>query len=122
MHFSDLKVYCISKELEQKVIPIINGISYSWNIPQVSQIRRSSSSVTANIIEGCSHQKYPKNYIRFLTIALGSCDETQHHLFILNQKKCINDNVYEKLVKKYKNLAVRINNFITIIKNNHNLP
>ena len=122
MHFSDLRIYRISKELEQEVISITNDIPYSWNIPQVKQIRRSSSSVTANIVEGCSHQKYPKNYIRFLTIALGSCDETQHHLFILNQKKCINDNVYEELVKKYKNLAVRINNFIKIIKKNNNLP
>lgn len=121
MHFSNLRIYSISVELEQEVILIINGISYSWNTPQVSQIRRSSASVTANIVEGCSYQKYPKNYIRFLTIALGSCDETQHHLFILLQKKCINESVYKELTRKYKNLAVRINNFITVIKNNHNL-
>ena len=42
-----------------------------------SQLRRSSKSICANIAEGMGRQMSPKDVIRFLRTALGSCDETR---------------------------------------------
>ncbi|MCP4179646.1 MAG: four helix bundle protein [bacterium] len=41
-----------------------------------SQIRRSSKSISANIVKGYGRRRYHAEYIRFLIFALSSCDET----------------------------------------------
>jgi len=41
-----------------------------------SQIRRSIKSVKSNIVEGYGRRRYKQEYIRFLTFAQASCDET----------------------------------------------
>ncbi len=41
------------------------------------QLRRSSKSICANIGEGMSKQASAKDVIRFLRMALGSCEETR---------------------------------------------
>src|SRR2546421_2194636 len=42
-----------------------------------SQLRRSSKSICANLGEGMSKQASSKDVVRFLRMALGSCDETR---------------------------------------------
>ena len=42
-----------------------------------SQLRRSSKSICANIAEGLGRQASPRDVVRFLRSALGSCDETR---------------------------------------------
>ena len=41
-----------------------------------SQLRRSSKSICANFGEGMSKQASAKDVIRFLRMAIGSCEET----------------------------------------------
>jgi four helix bundle protein len=45
-----------------------------------SQIRRSSKSVKSNIVEGYGRRRYKQEYIKFITYALASNDETLDHL------------------------------------------
>jgi len=45
-----------------------------------SQIRRSVKSIRANIVEGYGRRRYKAEFVKFLTYALGSCDETTDHL------------------------------------------
>jgi len=45
-----------------------------------SQIRRSSKSVKSAIVEGYGRRRYKQEFLRFLTYALGSNDETMDHL------------------------------------------
>ena len=42
-----------------------------------SQLRRSSKSICANVGEGLGKQASAKDVIRFLRMAIGSCDETR---------------------------------------------
>ena len=121
MNIDDLVVYKIACELELEVLKLINSLKNGWKIIQVNQINRSSSSVSANIAEGWGRRFYPKDYIRFLTIALGSSDETKHHLKVLYNSNCITELDYLNLFKRYKNLSVRILNLINSIKSNSKL-
>ena len=42
-----------------------------------SQLRRASKSICANLGEGMSKQSSPKDVVRFIRTAIGSCDETR---------------------------------------------
>ncbi|SMO95664.1 four helix bundle protein [Chryseobacterium rhizoplanae] len=56
-----------------------------------SQLRRSSDSVIANIVEGYGRSSYRNDYIRFLIYSHASNDETINHL--------------EKIIILYPNFA-----------------
>lgn len=51
------------------------------------QIRKSCKSIKSNIVEGYGRRRYKQDFIRFLTYALASCDETIDHLETLFETK-----------------------------------
>ena len=53
------------------------GSSTGLMLELASQLRRSSKSICANLGEGMSKQASSKDVVRFLRMALGSCDETR---------------------------------------------
>lgn len=56
-----------------------------------SQIRRSSKSIRSNIVEGYGRRRYKQDFIRFLTYAHASCDETIDHLETLQETGSLKD-------------------------------
>lgn len=121
MNFTDLRIYQLAIKLSKEVDSLVNRIPNNWRIKEIDQIRRSSSSVPSNIAEGCGRQMYPKEYIRFLTIALGSSDETQSHIELLYCKRYINVEDRDNYINQYKNLSIKILNLINKIKEMNNL-
>ena len=61
-----------------------------------SQLRRSASSVPANIAEGCVCAG-SREFSRFLSIALRSASETESHLLLARDLKYLDVKVYEQL-------------------------
>lgn len=55
----------------------------------VQQLRRSASSIVANIVEGKS-RKTDKEFISFLYNSRGSLEETRYHLLLLKDFGYIN--------------------------------
>lgn len=62
----------------------------------VSQLRRSSSSVPANIAEGFG-RRTTKDYIRFLDISAGSLNETRYFLILSRDLGHISTDEYARL-------------------------
>jgi four helix bundle protein len=78
-HHEDLAAWQLSEELRQVIVEFLA-------IPQIARRRRfcdqidqSSSSAPSNIAEGFGRYK-PREFARFMRIALGSLMETQNHL------------------------------------------
>ncbi len=65
-----------------------------------SQVRRSSSSIPANIAEGCGRVG-DVEFGRFLQIAFGSASELEYYLLLANELKFLNE-------KQYKNLNTQV--------------
>lgn len=71
----DPKVWQLGMEICVRVYEITKNFPPEEKFGLVSQIRRSASSVPANIAEGHARSS-TKDYMRFLSIALGSLAET----------------------------------------------
>jgi four helix bundle protein len=61
-----------------------------------SQIRRSASSIGANIAEGCGRESEAE-LGRFLQIAMGSASELEYHLLLARDLTYVNNTDYEGL-------------------------
>ena len=85
-----------------------------------NQIRRSIKSVKSNIVEGYGRRKYKQEFIRFLTFAIASCDETIDHLETLYETGSLSDKVlYQELHKRLEILGKKINLFIQSVEKEH---
>lgn len=70
----------------------------------ISQMRRSSLSVVANIAEGYERQ-HRKEYIQFLTIAKGSLGEVETYLLFSRDLGYINVEKYNMIDNKRQEVA-----------------
>ena len=82
----------------------------------ISQIRRSVSSISTNIVEGCG-QLDNGNLIRFLGIAKGSAFETEYQLLLSKDLGYIGANEFNILTEKIKFIIRMLNNLIKSLKN-----
>ena len=85
-----------------------------------SQIRRSSKSVRSNIVEGYGRRIYKQEFLRFLTYALASNDETIDHLETLRETKSLkNETVFKEIHEMIDKLGKKLNRFIIGVENQH---
>jgi four helix bundle protein len=111
--YRDLEIWKMAREL---VVPVhkmtLEKLPKFEMYEEGSQIRRSSKSISSNIVEGYGRSRYKNEYIKFLTYALASCDETRDHLEMLYDTGSLSDKaLYEDLHERYDILGRKINNF-----------
>ncbi len=78
-NFENLRIYQISEDLADEIWNIVNSWDRFAKDTVGKQIVRSADSVGANIAEGEGRGSYQDNR-RFIKIARGSLQETQHWL------------------------------------------
>lgn len=79
----------------------------------VDQIRRAAKSIPANIAEGFGKKIYPREFQRYLAIAMGSSDECVAHFAVLRVTVPQYRETIDELATKYKILSRRINKLRT---------
>ena len=85
-----------------------------------NQIRRSSKSVRSTIVEGYGRRRYKQEFIRFLTYAIGSNDETIDHLDTLYETASLTDKtLYQDLSERLDKLGRKLNLFIKSVEKGH---
>src|SRR6266496_693429 len=119
MSYKNLEIWKLANEL----VVEIHEMSLT-KLPKVemyeegSQIRRSSKSVKATIVEGYGRKRYKAEFIKYLIYSLGSNDETTDHLENLYRTKSLQDeSVYNYLHAKLEILGKKINLFIKGVNN-----
>jgi len=100
-----LKIY-------REVLPLL-PTEEKWALNQ--QIRRSSTSVSANIAEGYGRFYYQDN-VRFCYIARGSLQETLSHLMFCHEAGFVPAEIYEPLEKEGEEIGKMLNGYIAYIK------
>lgn len=97
--FRDLLVWKKAHELTMAVYRATTGFPREERFGLTSQIRRSCTSIPANIAEGCGRSGDPE-FSRFLTIAMGSASELEYHLLLANDLELLSDTDHGELADK----------------------
>ena len=79
--FRDLKVWEKAHALTLSCYQVTKPFPREEIFGLVSQIRRASASIPANIAEGCGRRGNAELH-RFLQIAMGSASELEYHLLL----------------------------------------
>lgn len=118
--FRDLKVYQLAMQLAIEVHKMTLDLPKFELYEEGSQIRRSSKSVVANLVEGFGKRNYKNDFLRDVTIAIAECDETKVHLELLYETGSLsNERLYKNLSEEYRILAKMLNRFHGSIFNKH---
>ena len=97
-----------AEQLGLDIENLCNTLEYKSNSNIIFQIRKSSSSVFANITEAQYPQSLPDMLSKF-KIARKECVETESWLKLLFS----NNSIDEEIFKKYRNLCGRIQRMLT---------
>lgn len=114
MSYKNLEIWKLAEELVIEVHQMTLNQLPKFEMFEVgSQIRRSVKSVKATIVEGYGRKIYKAEFLKFLTYALGSNDETIDHLETLYKTKSLTDEaLYQSLHSRLELLGKKINSFI----------
>lgn len=115
MNLNDLEVYKLSREIGKDAWGIYNG--FDWKTKKIlgDQFIRAVDSIATNIAEGFGRFHYLDRN-KFNYNARGSLLESIHWTELLQERLHISDEEYVVLNKKFKNLMVKLNNYIVATK------
>jgi len=114
--FEDLKVWQKSHELVLEVYKVTQQFPGEEKFGLTSQIRRSTVSVAANIVEG-SKRQHLNEYIQMLYIAQGSLSETNYYLLLAKDLKYLSDTEYQKIFNQSEEIGKMLSGLIKSLKN-----
>ena len=115
MHWKDLKVWEKAHNLVLEVYRITSSFPKEEVYALTNQLRRSSVSVPANIVEGqCRNTS--KEYLQFLYNARGSLEETRYHLLLAKDLEYLTSEQYIPLENQYEEVSKMLNSLISKIK------
>ena len=113
MHdFKQLRVWRKAFDLSVDLYRVTNVFPKEEMYGLKAQIRRSASSVAANIAEGCGRGSN-NDFVRFLHMAQGSAFEVQHHLLLAHSLNYICLDQVTDLEERVVNIKRMLSGLIT---------
>jgi four helix bundle protein len=109
--FKQLEVWKKSHDLTVAIYKATAVFPKSELYGLTSQIRRASSSIPANIAEGCGRSGDPE-LARFLQIAMGSASELEYHILLARELGFMDESSFEKLDKETTSIKKMLTSFI----------
>ncbi len=123
MSYKKLEVWQLARELGIEIHAMTLTLPKFEQFEEAQQIRRSSKSVRATIVEGYGRRFYKADYIKFIIYALSSNDETIDQLETLYETRSLTDTeLYNQLYQKAILLGKKLNNFLKAIQEQHTKP
>jgi four helix bundle protein len=109
--YEDSETYKLAKQMAVEIHrTTLSELPKFEMYEQGSQIRRSSKSIVANLVEGYGRRNYKADYIKFLTYALASCDETKAHLELLHETGSLQSERFRHFYARYRKLGAMLFN------------
>lgn len=108
-NFEKLEIWKISMDLSVNIYKLTDKFPSSEKFGIINQLRRASSSISANIAEGMS--RGGKDKARFIQIAFGSTIEVLNFLILSEKVGYINTETLENFRSQILELTNKLNAF-----------
>jgi four helix bundle protein len=112
----ELEVFRKSHQLTLKIYDVTKGFPSSEKFGLVTQMRRASASIAANLFEG-SHRINRKEFRQFAGISKGSTGEMKYHLLLAKDLGYVADNEYAILKNDLEEISKMLNGLIVSLSN-----
>jgi len=109
--FKDLLIWQKSHQLTLDIYKLSAAFPAEEKFGLTSQIRRSCSSISTNIAEGCGRDT-DADMKRFFTIAMGSASELDYQLLLAKDLSFISNPDYELVFQELTAIKKMLNSFI----------
>jgi four helix bundle protein len=112
-NYKDLEVYRLAHNLAVEVHKMtLTELPKYEQYEEASQLRRSTKSISCNLVEGFGRRRYKAEYLRFLVFSHASCDETIEHLALLRDTLSLHEDRANYFLGKYDLLGRKLSRFI----------
>jgi four helix bundle protein len=115
--YQDLKIWQQAHELALEIYSLTASFPKEEMYGITSQIKRSATSIPANIVEGYGRQSN-KDFSKFLYISLGSLEETTYFLLLAMDLHFIDESAFKALHSRYLELRLMLLSFIRKVNSN----
>ena len=123
MSYKKLQIWVMARKVVIDVHALTMKLPKFELYEEGSQIRRSSKTTKATIVEGYGRRRYKQDWIKFLVYTLSSNDETMDHLENLwDTKSLTEESVFLNLKIKIEYLAKMLNKFLQAVEQEHQSP
>ena len=119
--YQRLEVWRMARDLSIKIHRMsMNDLPRFELYETGSQIRRSAKSVRANIVEGFGKRRYKLEFLRHLTYALGSAQETLDHIDTLHETGSLTSSeLHTELTVHTRLLIAKLTTFMRGVELHH---
>ncbi|WP_312297648.1 four helix bundle protein [Chryseobacterium sp.] len=114
-------MYIKSLDLIEKVYIFLQSQSFEKEFEFNNQIKRASFSISNNIAEGSEYNNN-RQFIRYLKIAKGSCEEVKSMLIVSKRLKLGDENKAEEIIALSREVSSNISKFIKYLSENIEKP
>src|SRR5688572_23862499 len=121
--YKKLQIWILAKEIVIEIHEMTMKLPRFEMYEEGHQIRKSSKTTKATIVEGYGRRRYKQDWIKFLVYALSSNDETMDHLENLwDTKSLTNEIIFTSLKNKIEILGKMLNKFLQSVEQEHQSP
>ena len=113
--FEELEIWQLARIFSREIYKITKYPEFSRDFKLIDQIRGSSGSVMDNIAEGFGRGGN-KEFSNFLTISVGSANESQSQLYRALDQKYIDKTEFTVLYNKAEEIIHKTGKFIQYLK------
>ncbi|MFA4834131.1 MAG: four helix bundle protein [Patescibacteria group bacterium] len=113
--FEDIKAWQLARDFRRDIYEITKTFPREELYCLTAQMRRAAISITSNIAEGYGRYNFQEN-IQFCRIARGSLIEVLGQLYVALDENYINQEEFNNLYNKGKNVERAINGYIGFLK------
>ena len=123
MSYRKLQIWALAREVVIEIHEMTMKLPKFEMYEEGSQIRKSSKTTKATIVEGYGRRRYKQDWIKFIVYALSSNDETLDHLENLWDTKSLTDSmIFMSLKNKIETLGKMLTKFLQAIEQEHQSP
>jgi four helix bundle protein len=121
MSYKKLEIWQLAKELVIDIHRMTLELLPKFEMfEEGGQIRRSIKSVKSTIVEGYGRREYKQEFLRFLSYAIASNDETLDHLETLFETGSLTSkDLYSNLSERLNTLGKKLYNFRKSVEESH---